>query len=121
VSDPDIDAYLRATRDARRDGAVRALKGVGVFIVALAVGAAVAFAVARWDAGRKEARLASYERGDFVVIRRGESIRDTSPSFVLVAGAGAAALAIVFAAGMALVVKDKTYLRGVSRAMDRSG
>lgn len=121
MGDPDIDAYLAATRDAQRAGALRAVKGIAVFLVALAVGGAVAYGVARWDTARKEERLARYERGDLIVVSRGESIRNTSPSFVLVAAGGGGALAVVFALGMALVMKDRTYLRGVSRAMDRNG
>lgn len=120
ATDPDIDAYVAETRAARRASAARAAKRIAVFLVALVVGAAAGLAVGRWDSARKQERLARFERGDLVVTRRGENIHDTSPSLVLVAVSGGGTLAVVFAAGIALALKDRTYLRGVGRALGRS-
>lgn len=116
--DPDIEEFHAAQRRARRALVVRAVKALLLAAVSLAVGGAVAFKIATWEERQNTERLARYEAGQVVVIRRGSNVHDTSPSPFLALGAGGGVALVLFAVGSALVLRDRTYLRALRMLAD---
>ncbi len=112
--DPDVIKYRAAARNARNANVGKALKLSAILFLSVAVGGAAAFAIARHDEAWKEARLESYKRGGTIVVKRGESPYDTSPSFMFPAMVGIGIAATLFAVGAGVFLKDKTYLRGLA-------
>lgn len=114
----DVEDFFAAQRAATRRSIVRAVKFFALTLLSLVVGAAVAYPLAKYDESFRKERLADYNAGHVVVIRRGDSVFDTSPSPTIPVAAGLGAAALVFAGGAALMFRDRTYLRGL-RALVR--
>jgi len=116
--DPDIEAFHRRIAEARKESVKKAIRFLIVFLLAASAGLGSALLIGSWDHDRKVERAARYERGELVVVRRGESATSTTPSVALPIIVGSAVGFVVFAIGAALIMRDKTYLRGL-QAMSR--
>ncbi len=117
--DDDIAEFQRGQKAARRRRALSWL----VSAVAIVVGSIVAITVAWLDHSNRVERARSYARGGIVLVARGmprDDPSDTTPSPLLMGGAGGIAGLVVFALGRALLLRDRTYMEGLEQLRRRS-
>ena len=117
--DPDIEKFLGAQKRARSASLGRGLRLAALMVVSGGLAVAASGLVAAWDSAGKEARLERYRRGELVVVRRGESVTNTSPSPALPLVAGGLVGLVAFGAGSAVFLRDSTYLRGLGILLKR--
>ncbi len=117
--DPDIEKFLAAQKRARSASLGRGLRLAALMVVSGGLAVAAGGLVAAWDSAGKQARLERYRRGELVVVRRGESVTNTSPSPALPLVAGGLVGLVAFGAGSAVFLRDSTYLRGLGILLKR--
>lgn len=117
--DPDIEKFLAAQKRARSASFGRGLRLVALMMISGVLAIAAGGAIASWDAAGKRDRLERYRRGELVIVRRGESVGDTSPSPALPLVVGGFVGLVAFGAGSAVFMRDATYLRGLGILLRR--